>query len=405
MKIAMVSDHSSPLVAMGGADTGGQNVHVAALSATFVRHGHEVVVFTRRDDESAPEHVRAPDGYAVVHVSAGPPRAVPKDELLPYMQEFACGLRDHFAASEFDVVHSHFWTSGLAARLASRICGVPLVHTFHALGTVERRYQGAADTSPPERISLECKIGQSVDAVVATCSDEVFELVRMGIPRSRIAVVPCGVDIDEFRPDGPRAPHGERLRLATVGRLVRRKGFDVAIRALATLPNTELVIAGGPATGPVHEDEEGRRLLELAGDLGVRGQLAMPGRIPHNRMPELLRSTDIVVCSPWYEPFGIVPLEAMACGKPVVASAVGGLTETVVDGVTGIHVPPRNSDALARSLRSLLAESFRREEFGQAGRDRAVQRYSWNRVAAEIEHVYEAVVRGTVPRAAGGVGR
>jgi glycosyltransferase involved in cell wall biosynthesis len=405
MKIAMVSDHASPLVAMGGVDTGGQNVHVAALSAALVRRGHTVVVFTRRDSEPAPDVVRAPDGYDVVHVPAGPPEKIAKDDLLPHMQDFACSLRDHFSQSDFDVVHSHFWMSGLTARLASRACNLPVVHTFHALGIVKKRYQGAADTSPPERIPLESKLGKSVDAVAATCSDEVFELVRMGIPRSHITVVPCGVDVNEFRPDGPRAPRSDRLRLTTVGRLVPRKGFDVAIRTLPMLANTELVIAGGPADGGVAEDAEGRRLLDLAADLDVADRLVMPGQIPRARMPELLRSTDVVVCSPWYEPFGIVPLEAMACSKPVVASAVGGLTDTVVDSITGIHVPPRNSEALARALHSLLSDPVRREEYGHAGRDRAVQRYSWDRVADETERIYDTVVGRLLPRAAGGVGR
>jgi len=405
MKIAMVSCHADPLAAMGGVDSGGQNVHVAALSAALVGHGHEVVVFTRRDSEAAPDVVRAPDGYDVVHVPAGPPEKVPKDELLPHMQEFACGLRDHFSRYDFDVVHSHFWTSGLTASLASRTCNLPVVHNFHALGIVKRRYQSAADTSPPERIPLECKLGQSVDAVAATCSDEVFELVRMGVPRSHITVVPSGVDVEEFRPDGPRAPRSDRLRLTSIGRLVPRKGFEFAIRSLPKLPYAELVIAGGPADGDVADDVEGQRLLALAVDLGVADRLAMPGPIPRTLMPELLRSTDVVVCSPWYEPFGIVPLEAMACSKPVVASAVGGLTDTVVDSITGIHVPPRNSDALARALHGLLGEPVRREEFGHAGRDRAVQRYSWDRIADETERIYESVTRHHLARSAGSVGR
>lgn len=405
MKIAMVSDYASPLAATGGPDAGGQNVHVAALSAALVRHGHEVVVFTRRDSESVSERLRAPEGYDVIHVPAGPPHTIPKDDLLPHLQEFAQGLQNYLTHSEFDVVHSHFWTSGLTAGLAGRTCNLPIVHTFHALGIVQKRYEGAADTSPPERISLECKIGRSVDAVVATCSDEVFELVRMGIPRSRIAVVPCGVDVDEFLPDGPRAPRSDRLRLTSVGRLVPRKGFDVAIRALPKLPNTELVIAGGPPDGAVRGDAEARRLWDLAAGLGVAERLAMPGQIPRSRMPELLRSTDVVVCSPWYEPFGIVPLEAMACSKPVVASAVGGLADTVVDGITGIHVPPRNSDALARALHSLLGEPVRREQYGHAGRDRAVQRYAWDRVARETERIYHTVSGRLLPHPAGGVGR
>ncbi|MBM4600366.1 glycosyltransferase, partial [Rhodococcus hoagii] len=220
-----------------------------------------------------------------------------------------------------------------------------------------------------------------------------------------ITVVPCGVDTDEFRPDGPRAPRGDRFRVVTVGRLVQRKGFDVAIRALVALPGAELVIAGGPVAGSVDEDAEGSRLLHLADELGVRDRLTMPGQIPRARMPELLRSTDVVVCSPWYEPFGIVPLEAMACGKPVVASAVGGLTDSVVDGVTGVHVPPRNADALGRALHRLLTQPVQREQLGHAGRDRAVQRFAWSRVAGETERVYESVLRQAVPRAAGGVGR
>ena len=384
MKIAIVS--------------GGRNVHVSALSAALVRRGHDVVVFTRRDSESAPVTVRAPGGYDVVHVPAGPPETIAEGALLPHLQEFACGLRDHFARSDFDVVHSHSWMAGLTARLASRICDLPLVHTFHGLGVVQKRCEGSADTVPPERIPLERKLGKSVDAVAATCSDEVFELVRMGIPRARITVVPCGVDVDEFRPDGPSAPRSDRLRLTSVGRLFAHQGFDVAVRALSRLPNTELVIAGGSAHGVVAEDAERRRLLGLAADLGAADRLVMPGQIPRTRMPELLRSTDVVVCSPWYEPFGMVPLEAMACSKPVVASAVGGLADAVVDNVTGIHVPPRNPDALTRALRSILREPVRREQYGHAGRDRAVQRYSWDRVAAETERIYETVAGPAIAR-------
>ncbi|GAB2641768.1 glycosyltransferase [Prescottella soli] len=405
MKIAMVSDYASPIAAPGGPDAGGQNVHVAALSAALVRHGHEVVVFTRRESESVPERLRAPEGYDVIHVSAGPVETIPKDDLLPHLRQFAHRVRDYFSHSEFDVVHSHFWTSGLTAGLAGRTCHLPIVHTFHALGIVQKRYEGAGDTSPPERIPLECKVGRSVDAVVATSSDEVFELVRMGIPRSRIAVVPCGVDVDEFRPDGPRTRRSNRSRLTSVGRLVPRKGFDVAIRALAKLANTELVIAGGPTDGAVREDAEARRLSDLAARLGVAERLAMPGRVPRNLMPRLLRSTDVVVCSPWYEPFGIVPLEAMACSKPVVASAVGGLADTVVDGITGIHVPPRNSDALAHAVHTLLREPLRREQYGYAGRDRAVQRYAWDRIADETERIYRTVSGQLLPHSTGGVGR
>jgi glycosyltransferase involved in cell wall biosynthesis len=269
MRIAMVSEHAGPLAALGGVDAGGQNVHVAALSAALSALGHDVVVYTRRDDPDLPERVRTEQGYEVVHVAAGPARTVPKDELLPHMGDFARFLEQQWYEERPDVVHAHFWMSGLASVLAARKVGVPVVQTYHALGTVKRRYQGADDTSPPERIGIERMIGREADRIAATCDDEVTELMRMGVRRSRISVVPCGVDPARFRPDGPayrrRYPH----RVVSVGRLVPRKGFQDLITALRSLPDTELVIAGGPVD--VESDPEARRLAAHAERVGVRG--------------------------------------------------------------------------------------------------------------------------------------
>ncbi|WP_433271913.1 glycosyltransferase [Actinosynnema sp. CS-041913] len=386
MRIAMVSEHASPLAALGGVDAGGQNVHVADLSAALARLGHEVTVYTRRDDPELPERVATGQGYDVVHVPAGPAESVPKDELLPYMGDFAQFLRKRWRAETPDVAHGHFWMSGLAAVLAARDLNVPVVQTFHALGVVKRRYQGSADTSPPERVATERLIGREVDRIAATCGDEVFELIRMGVPRSRISVVPCGVDPRLFQPDGEQARRRLPHRLVAVGRLVPRKGFADLITALRSLPDTELVIAGGAAD--MSADPEARRLLDHARTLAVRDRVRLVGQVSRSDMPALLRSADAVVCVPWYEPFGIVPLEAMACGVPVVASAVGGLTDTVVDGVTGALVPPRQPVALARTLRSLLTDPARREAYGLAGADRVQVRYTWDRVAEDTERVY-----------------
>ncbi|SEF20980.1 Glycosyltransferase involved in cell wall bisynthesis [Amycolatopsis pretoriensis] len=392
MKIAMVSEHANPLAALGEADAGGQNVHVAELSAALTRAGHDVTVYTRRESRDEPAEVRTPQGYDVVHVPAGPPRKEPKDRLLPYMGEFGSFLRDRWAADRPDVAHAHFWMSGLATVLAASATATPVTQTFHALGVVKKRYQGDQDTSPADRIRLERIIGRQAGRVVATCSDEVFELSRLGVPRSRISIVPCGVDLGRFSPDGPIARRRERHRLVAVGRLVPRKGFDIAITALAQLPDTELVIAGGPERGRLSQDPEANRLRELAGRLGVGDRVRWPGQVSRDDMPALLRSADAVVCTPWYEPFGIVPLEAMACGVPVVAAAVGGLTDTVVDGVTGLLVRPHQPKELASRVRRLLDDPALCHAYGTAGHDRAVARYSWDRVAADTLRAYHKLV-------------
>src|SRR3954467_4134476 len=401
MRIAMVSEHASPLAVLGGVDAGGQNVHVAELAAALGRRGAEVVVHTRRDDTRRPREVPFARGVVVDHVDAGPPTELPKDELLPHMDAFARDLRERWAAEPPDVVHSHFWMSGLAATEAARDLGIPVVHTFHALGTVKRRHQGSADTSPPQRIAIERRLARGADRIVATCSDEVFELLRMGGDRRRVTVVPCGVDTGVFEATGRREARTPGVhRLVAACRLVERKGLGDVIAALADLPDTELHIAGGPDATALEADPEARRLRALAGDLGFAGRVHLRGRVDRDALPALLRSADAVVCAPWYEPFGIVPLEAMASGVPVVGAAVGGLLDSVVHGETGLLVPPRDIDALADALVRLLSDPALGARLGLQGRVRAVERYSWSTIAADTLAVYERVLQMTVAPAA-----
>jgi D-inositol-3-phosphate glycosyltransferase len=392
MRIAMVSEHANPLAVVGGVDAGGQNVHVAALATALAARGHDVVVHTRRDDPSVPRRVRLADGVVVDHVAAGPPEPVAKDDLLPFVPELGRALADTWAEHRPDVVHGHFWMSGLAALVGARDLDLPVVQTFHALGTVKRRHQGAADTSPAQRLRLEAAVGRSVDRVVATCADEVDELARMGVRRESVDVVPCGVDLALFTEHGPAVPRSGLRRLVTIGRLVERKGVQTVIEALAAVGGTELVVAGGPDPADVDADPDVRRLRAVAREHGVADRVEFLGRVLREDVPALLRSADAVVTVPWYEPFGITPLEAMACGRPVVASAVGGLTDTVVDGVTGILVPPRRPDLLAAALRPLLADEVQLQGFGFAAADRVRVRYGWDRVAADTERVYDRVV-------------
>ncbi|MER6732103.1 glycosyltransferase [Streptomyces puniciscabiei] len=398
-RIAMVSEHASPLAALGGPDAGGQNVYVAQVARQLARKGYRVTVYTRRDSAGLPDRVTLIDGVQVVHVPAGPPMPVPKDELLPHMAEFGSFLARHWSLSPPDVVHSHFWMSGLAALAGARELGIPVVQTYHALGTVKKRYQGAADTSPPQRLAIEEAVGHECARIIATCSDEVAELKAMGLDEERISVVPCGVDPDQFTPAPGARPAGACRRLLSVGRLVPRKGFDRAIRALASIPDAELLIAGGPEADLLGTDTEAQRLYSIAGEYGVSDRVTLLGGVGRARMPRLMAGADLVLSLPRYEPFGIVPLEAMACATPVVATAVGGQLDTVVDGTTGVLVPADDDYDLGAVVRPLLADPDRLARYGAAGRQRVLTHYTWDRVAESVAGVYGAVA--PVPRLSG----
>ncbi|MDH2426669.1 glycosyltransferase [Sphaerisporangium sp. TRM90804] len=400
MRIAMVSEHADPLAAVGGVDAGGQNVHVAGLSAALAALGHEITVYTRRTGPDGPAtRVMAP-GVTVEHVPAGPPAPLPKDELLPHMPAFAAHLARRWAVDRPDVAHAHFWMSGMASLTAANGLGVPVVQTFHALGTVKRRWQGAADTSPANRAAVERHIGRHAAAVIATCSDEAEELAAIGVPGDRIRVVPCGVDLDLFRPDGPIARHAEQdgqARVLSIGRLVPRKGVDTIIEALPHVPGAQLIVAGGEPG-----DEEWLRLRGLASASGLAPRVRLIGSVARADVPALMRSVQVVVAVPWYEPFGMVPVEAMACGVPVVASSVGGHLDTVAG--CGVLVPPRRARLLARALGELLTRPELRASLAAAGVRRARSSYGWPHVAAQTESVYRALAGERTDRLAAAEG-
>ncbi|KOX18209.1 glycosyltransferase [Nocardiopsis sp. NRRL B-16309] len=402
MRIAMVSEHASPLAAITGEDAGGQNVHVAELSSALAALGHEVDVYTRRTDPDRPDAVSMCPGVRVVHVPAGPAAPIPKDDLPRHMPEFGRRLRAAWASGRPDVVHAHFWMSGLASLNAAAPLELPVLQTFHALGTVKQRFQGVADTSPAERVRVERAVAAGCARVVATSTEERRELASWGIPFERVDVVPCGVDTGRFRPDGPSLPRDDRPRLLSLGRIVRRKGVDTVIRALAKLPDAELVVAGGPDPRDLDSDPEIIRLRSVADGSGVADRVRFLGCVARPDVPGLVRSTDVAVNVPWYEPFGMSTVESMACGVPVVASRVGGHVDTVLHRTTGLLVPPRSPDRLARSVGELLADGATRRAFGAAAAARVRERYSWAEVARRTEQCYLNVVAETrhpVPRA------
>ncbi len=307
--------------------------------------------------------------------------------MLPFIAEFGRQLTRAWSEWRPDVVHAHYWMSGLASLDAAAQVGVPLVQTFHALGATKRRYHGIADTSPPERRWCEPALASFVAAVVATTKGELEELRAEGAQPRITTVVPCGVDTARFAPVTMRPESAGRV--VSVGRLVERKGVDDLIRSLPKLPGVRLIIAGGSTRSG---DADARRLHTVADCLEVSDRVDLIGPLDHEDVPQLLRSADVVACVPWYEPFGMVALEAMACGIPVVVSAVGGLRRLVVDRETGLHVPPRDPDRIASSIRKLLDDADLRARLGANGARRAASFYTWSRVTDLLLQLYVRVV-------------
>lgn len=389
MKISLVSEHASPLALLGSEDAGGQNVHVAALATHLAAAGADVVVHTRRDDRKLARRVPFSERVVVDHVDAGPPEPIHKDALACWMDEFAEDLVRQWRRRRPDIVHAHFWMSGMAAVAAADELAIPVAMTFHALGAEKRLHQGKADTSPYGREAVEGWLARSVDRVVATTGAERRNLLAMGVRPERISVIPCGVDTEHFSPAAqPR--HSPMHRLVCVSRLVPRKGIREVIEALARVPGTELLVAGGPRHGDVESDPEVAVLRDVAIRHGVGDRVEFLGAVDRCRIPALMRSADAVCCTPWYEPFGMVALEAMACGVPVVATAVGGLAETVIHNVTGLLVRPRDPSSIAAAIRRLLADEDARATMGAAARQRALG-YRWADIASQTSEAYRSM--------------
>jgi D-inositol-3-phosphate glycosyltransferase len=359
---------------------------VAELSAALTELGHDVRVYTRRADPDVADVVITPSGVHVVHIAAGPVRPLPTDLLLPYMGEFARILgeqwRDGWAP---DVVHAHFWTSGLAAVTAAKQLNIPVVQSFHELGEAEEVAHG------PSRSGYERALGRAVDRVVAQTQEEMRGLVRIGVPRARLTVVPSGVDSERFTPDGPAVQRDpERPRILSVGKLVERKGFGDVIQAMRYVPGAEVVVVGGPPPEQLPADPGARLLRSMAEQFKVADRFRMVGAVPQRDLPSWYRSADVLIATPWEEQ---AALEAMACGVPIVGPASGALTETVVDGLTGDLVPARDPRALGGALRRLVNDKVRRFTYATAALDRARQAYSWRRVAAQVGSVYASLRR------------
>ncbi len=403
-RLALISEHASPLTAIGNVDSGGQNVYVAQIAKRLAQQGHAVDIFTRRDDARLPEILHWIHGIRVIHVPAGPARFVRKEDMLPFMAEFSDYVVDFFAARTppYHLVHANFFMSGLTALRLKQVFGTPFVMTFHALGKVRRYHQGEADQFPDERFAIEEAIIRESDCIIAECPQDLSDLIHLYAADSdKVKIVPCGFDPEEFRPLERKLAR-ERIGFADgvflmlqLGRLVPRKGIEDVIRALALLRwnhavAAHLVIVGGDheRPDPAATPEIGR-LQAIAAELGVADWVHFTGRRGREALKYYYNAADVFVTTPWYEPFGITPLEAMACGIPVVGSAVGGIRHSVRDRKTGYLVPPHDPAELSDRLAYLCQHPAERAALGRAGKQRVNRLFTWSRVADLLNQVYE----------------
>ena len=411
MRIAMLSYHTCPLATLGGKDTGGMNVYVRDLTRYLGLAGVHVDVFTRSQDEHVP-HVLHDLGYGnrVVHVPAGPEVPLPKDELENYIPEFVQGIED-FAKTKgvrYDLIHTHYWMSGVAGLELKRRWEAPLVHMFHTLGQMKNRVaQSPAEVEGDYRLRGERKILKAADRIIAATPAELAQLQWLyQADTQRIAVIPPGVDLSHFYPipvDEAKAfigiPPEDRMVLF-VGRIEPLKGLDVLIEAMGRFcqhsqveqKQLDLVIIGGePDVSQQVMTAEMSRLQDMREKYGIKDMVTFLGKRAQDTLPYYYSAAETVVVPSHYESFGMVALEAMACGTPVVASQVGGLAFLVQDGVTGYSVPVGDPEALCCRLMSLLSDAELRTKMGHQAAQFA-RRYAWELIADQIMGVYKAVL-------------
>ncbi len=414
MNIAMLSYHTCPLATLGGKDTGGMNVYVRDLTRELGRQGIHVDVFTRSQDEHVP-HVLHDLGYGnrVVHVPAGPEFPVEKSSLPSYVPEFVEGIKA-FALEkgiQYDLIHSHYWMSGLAAMpLSEAWAGAPIVQMFHTLGEMKNRIaQSPEERESAERIAAEKQILACADRViVATLAEQTQLRFLYKASDRKLQIIPPGVDTSHFYPipaDEAKQFLGlkpdDRMVLF-VGRIEPLKGVDTLIRAMACVKMKEriglrtpvhlAIIGGEPDADPARMTAEMSRLQRLSDELCMGQTVVFLGKRGQDTLPYYYSAAEVLVMPSHYESFGMVALEAMACGTPVIASDVGGLGFLVQDGETGFTVPTGESDLMCEKLSLLLGDDALRARMGRRAAEVALS-YRWDRIARQVVEVYDELTR------------
>lgn len=416
MRIAMISYHTCPLATLGGKDTGGMNVYVRDLSRSLGKRGVGVDVFTRSQDEHVP-HVLHDLGFGnrVVHVPAGPENPVEKPELPDYLPEFVGSMLDFINSKglRYDLIHSHYWLSGMAGLELRERWGVPLVHMFHTLGKMKNRVaRSQGEQANQERLDGEARLLGTADRIVAATEAEMAQFQWLyKQDTSRIVVIPPGVDTSRFYPiDKTEAKEfvgvePDKKLLLFVGRIEPLKGVDTLLRAMAVMrerghldPHRHglAIIGGEPGADEEGLSAEMAFLKDLENQLGLSDIVTFLGSRDQDTLQYYYSAAEVVVVPSEYESFGMVALEAMACGRPVVASETGGLAFLVKDGETGFHVPAGNPTALADQLDELLLDAELRRSVGERA-SRYALGFDWDIISGEILEVYRSLLPAALP--------
>jgi D-inositol-3-phosphate glycosyltransferase len=400
-RVAFLSLHTSPLAQPGRADAGGMNVYVDRLARTLARRGLAVDVFTRRVDPAQPEDIVIEPNYRVIHVTAGAEEPLAKAALGEVVREFALGVTKWADAhrAQYQVVHSHYWLSGWAGVIVKERLQAPLAHSFHTLGRLKdaTRRRG----QPPEsllRIATETEVLDHADCVICSTQREAEDLVsHYGATRSALFISPPGVDHEVFSP-ADKVEARKRLGieygpiLLFVGRIQPLKSVDVAIESLAVLadalPTARLVVIGGPS-GPDGVAELAH-LGALAAQRGVDRRVVFHAPEDHSKLADFYRASDVLIVPSRSESFGLVAVEAQACGLPVVAANVGGLSYSVADAESGILVDGWNPASYAAAVAEILSDEERLESFRRGARAHS-QRFSWDGTADRLVALYESM--------------
>jgi D-inositol-3-phosphate glycosyltransferase len=387
--LAILSLHTSPLAQPGTGDSGGMNVYVRELTSSLAQAGVRSVVYVRRWHDELPDAVDVEPGFRVVHIDAGPPD-MPKEGLPDIVDEFTDRVGVHLRAGDVDAIHANYWLSGLAGHRLKHEFDLPLVSTFHTLARVKAE---TGDLEPQRRIDAETEVIGCSDAILANCETEIDELAQhYGADRSRIEVVPPGVDHAFFSPGDQRGARaalglGDQPVLLFVGRIQPLKGLSIAVASLAHVQREDsmLVVVGGPS-GAEGEAELARVHRQIT-DLGLEDRVRFVPPQPHHLLSTYYRAADVSVVPSRSESFGLVALEAAACGTPVVAAAVGGLRTLVQHGHTGFLVDDRDPEQYAASIDELLARPELARRIGAAAAQGSWD-YTWSTTAARLRRLY-----------------